>query len=257
MTEYLVIALISFITSVVAGLLGLGGAVLLIPAYLYLPQMLGAAEIDVKLITGITSVQVFASSVTGMLMHRRKGAVNMKLVFTMGIPILFASFIGAAYSVYIQPDYILGIFALLAIIGAALMMVRKERYEDANTEGIKFNAVLAAVLAIFVGFFGGIAGAPGAFILSPLMMTVLKIPTRITIGSTLGIVLISAGSASIGKFVTGQVPLDYTVAAVLASIPGVVFGSYFSHQLKAKTLRLILALLITAVGLEMWYKIIF
>jgi uncharacterized protein len=257
MFEYLIIGIIAFLTSVLSGLLGLGGAVLLIPAYLYLPQLLGAPPIDVKLITGMTSVQVFASSLSGMLMHRRKGAVNTRLVYMMGIPILLASFLGAASSVFINAAVIIAIFAFLTVLGAALMIIRKEQYADLQPEGFRLNAGLAVTIAVLVGYFGGIAGAPGAFILSPLMMTVLKIPTRITIGSTLGIVLLSSGSASVGKFITGQVPIDYTVVAIVASVPGVLFGSMFSHQLKAKTLRVILALLITMVGLEMWYQIIF
>jgi uncharacterized protein len=257
MPEYLIIGVIAFLTSVVSGLLGLGGAILLIPAYLYLPQIFGAEPLSVKGITGMTSVQVFAASLTGMLMHRRKGAVNLKLIITMGLPILLASFTGAALSAYISAAVILAVFAFLAVVGAAMMVIRKEQFEDLNAEALQFNTMLAVVIALMVGFFGGIAGAPGAFILSPLMMTVLKIPTRITIGSTLGIVILSAGSASIGKFITGQVPVDYTLIAVAASIPGVLFGSMFSHQLKAKTLRFILALLIAMVGLEMWYQIIF
>jgi uncharacterized protein len=254
MYEFLIIGSIAFLTSVLSGMLGLGGAVLLIPAYLYIPQLFGVDPIGVREITGITSVQVFASALTGMLMHRRKGMVNPKIVYTMGIPILAASFLGAAFSSVIRPDIIIGIFAFLAITGAVLMFVR---YGDSDTELVKFNPPLAAVLAVFVGFFGGIAGAPGAFVLSPLMMTVLKIPVRITIGSTLGIVLISAASASFGKMITGQVPVDLTAVAVAASLPGVIFGSIFSHQIKAKTLRIVLALLIAMVGLEMWYQIIF
>jgi uncharacterized protein len=255
MYEFLIIGLIAFITSVFSGMLGLGGAVLLIPAYLYIPQLLGLDPIGVREITGMTSVQVFASALTGMIMHRRKGAVNSKLVLTMGIPILIASFTGAAYSSVIKPEVIIGIFALLAMVGALMMFVRKGIYDE--TEEFKFNPVLAVVIALMVGFFGGIAGAPGAFILSPLMMTILKIPVRVTIGSTLGIVLLSAGSASIGKLVTGQVPLELTLLAVAVSVPGVIFGSIFSHQIKAKTLRVAIALLITMVGLEMWYQIIF
>jgi uncharacterized protein len=255
MYEYLIIGAIAFLTSVLSGMLGLGGAVLLIPAYLYIPHLVGMEPIGVKHITGMTSVQVFAAALTGMLMHRRRGAVNTKLVYTMGIPILLASFLGAAYSSVISAEIIIGVFAFLAVLGAAMMFSKKGEYEE-KTE-LKFNSYLAAALALFVGFFGGIAGAPGAFILSPLMMTVLKIPVRVTIGSTLGIVLMSAGSASIGKMVTGQVPLDLTLVAVAASVPGVVFGSIFSHQIKARTLKYVIALLITMVGLEMWYQIIF
>lgn len=254
--EFIVIPLIAFFTSLISGMLGLGGSVLLIPAYLYLPPLLGLHRMDVKSISGMTSVQVFAASVFGMLLHRKRGAVNNSLVYTMGIPITLTSFLGAALSGAFRPGVIITVFAVMTIIGALLMLIQKPAEGEMSSERLEFSRTLAVVISVLVGFFGGVAGAPGAFIISPLMMVLLKIPTRITIGSTLGIVILSAFSASLGKLITGQVPLVLTLSAVLASVPGVYIGTYVSHLLKSRTLRLILALLIGAVGLQMGYSII-
>lgn len=254
--EWIIVALIAFFTSLVSGMLGLGGAVLLIPAYLYLPNLFNVHVLDVKSISGMTTVQVFGASLMGMLLHRRKGAVNTQLVWIMGIPIAFSSFAGAMFSGSVKPDIILSIFALMAVIGAVMMLIQKSGTENIPDDKIKFSKSGAVTIAITVGFFGGMVGAPGAFILSPLMMVVLKVPTRITIGSTLGIVLLSSFSASVGKIITGQVPLMLSLIAVLASLPGVYLGSQVSHRLKIRTLRWILAILIAAVGVQMWYTIL-
>ena len=50
---------------------------------------------------------------------------------------------------------------------------------------MKFNKWLAAILALIVGIGAGIVGAAGAFLLVPIMLVVLKIPTRMTIASSL------------------------------------------------------------------------
>jgi uncharacterized membrane protein YfcA len=246
---------IALIVSFMAGMLGLGGAVLLIPAFLYLPPLFGVDGLDPKSITGMTSVQVFASSLLSMVIHRKKGAVDRDLVMTIGLPIMIASFSGAYLSGMIDADIILGIFATMAIIGVGLMMVQRAREETPGGR-VDFNRPLAVAIAIGVGLFGSMAGAPGAFILSPLMMTVLKIPTRITIGSTLGIVLMSSLAASVGKFISGQVPVEATVIAVLASLPGAYLGSRLSHRLHTRTLRVVLAVLIGGVGIQMWYQLL-
>ena len=99
-------------------------------------------------------------------------------------------------------------------------------------------------------------GAPGAFLLSPLMITVLRIPTRITIGSTLGIVLVSAFAASVGKVATGQVPFLPTLVAAVSAIPGVYLGSNLSHRLPTKLLRFALALIIAGIGVQMLYRVL-
>lgn len=253
--DLLLITLIAFAISVVSGLLGLGGAVLLIPAYLYLPPLFGFSHLDVKSISGITCVQVFATALFGVALHRRHGAVNKRLVLIMGIPITIASFLGAMASGKVPGNGILAVFAVMAIFGAILMVVKKEIDEEALVD-FSYSTTGAIGVACGVGLFGGMVGAPGAFLLSPLMISVLRIPTRITIGSTLGIVLLSAFAASVGKIASGLVPLYPTLAAIVGSLPGVVLGSMFSHRLHVKTLRWALAVFIGAVGIQMGYRLI-
>lgn len=253
--DLLLIALIALLVSSISGLLGLGGAVFLIPAYLYLPHLFGISPLDVKSISGITSVQVFATALLGTILHKRHGAVNKRLVLVMGIPIIIASFVGAMLSGSISASAILAVFASMAILGSILMVVKKED-RSVSDEDLSYSSIGAAGVAAGVGFFGGMVGAPGAFLLSPLMMSVLRIPTRITIGSTLGIVLLSALAASAGKIATGLVPLYPTIAAIVGSLPGVALGSMFSHRLHTRTLRWALAVFIGAVGIQMGYRLI-
>lgn len=248
------IAVISFFTSMLSGMLGLGGAVLLIPAYLYIPELFGLTAPDIKVISGMTSLQVFFSSIAGLLIHKKKGAANNKLILTLGVPIVVSSFAGAFVSGYLNGNIIILVFAFLAVLGAVLLITGKEA---ADENKVDFNFAGAVLIAVFTGFFGGIAGAPGAFILSPLLMTVLKVPTRITIGSTIGVVIMSSFAASAGKLATNQVDVNLTLIAIIFSIPGVIAGSLLSHRLKVKTLRTILALLVAAIGIEMWITIIF
>lgn len=256
MIEFILIAGIAFITSCIAGILGLGGAVILIPAYLYLPSLLGLVPLGMKEISGMTSLQVFASSLLGVTMHRKKGAVDARLVWTMGIPITVSAFIGALLSKEIDPDVIIAVFATMAIAGGAFVFLKRKEANTGVEQPVDFNLIAAVTIALGVGFFGGMVGAPGAFILSPLMLTILRIPTRVTIGSTLGIVLLSALAASTGKIITGQVPWLHTMVAILAALPGVYLGSNYSHQLNTKILRMALAVVIAAVGIQMWLHIV-
>ena len=99
-------------------------------------------------------------------------------------------------------------------------------------------------------------GAPGAFILAPLMITILKIPVRITIGSTLGIVLFTSFTASVGKIIAGQVDFLITLYAVLGSLAGVSIGSNLSHKIHPKLLRYSLAVIIAGIAVQMFFKVL-
>lgn len=247
--DLFIIAVIAFASSLLSGFLGLGGAVILIPAYLYTPQLFGSASLSVAHVSGMTSVQVFISSIAGTVIHRSQGVVDQRLVLTMGIPIAVTSFAGAYLSGSILPDVILYLFGAMAIVSAILLIAKKSPDHVPST--LSFSTTGAVTIASIVGLFGGIVGAAGAFLLAPLMMIVLKIPTRVTIGSTLGIVILSAAAASIGKLTTGQVPTFETIAAVAGAIPGMIAGSMMSHKAQPAFLRTALALLIAAVGIGM------
>lgn len=243
-----VVAAIAFLTSAVAGMLGIGGAVLLIPAYLLIPPLLGLDQLTIREISGMTSVQIFVGSIFAFAVHRSKGMFDPKLFYTIGIPMMVASFAGAYASGRFSEQVIYGVFGAMAVTGAVLLGFKREAEE---AHDFHLNVPLAIAIALGVGFFGGVVGAPGSFILAPLMMVVLKVPTRLTIGSTIAIVLITALSASVGKIATGQVPYLLAGVASIAAIPGAYLGSHLSHRMHAKALRYVLAVLISIVGVDM------
>jgi hypothetical protein len=145
----------------------------------------------------------------------------------------------------------------MAVTGAILMFVKTaSNLDDNNPDKVNFNKSLALTISIVVGLFGGMVGAPGAFLLAPLMIAVLKIPVRITIGSTLGIVLFTSFTASIGKIIAGQVDFLITFYAVLGSLVGVSIGSNLSHKIHPKYLRYSLAIIIAGIAIEMFIKVL-
>ena len=85
------------------------------------------------------------------------------------------------------------------------MFVPKKGLDDIPTDQVTFNKWLAAGLAFIVGIGAGIVGAAGAFILVPIMLVVLKIPTRMTIATSLAITFISSIGTTVGKVITDQI----------------------------------------------------
>ena len=98
--------------------------------------------------------------------------------------------------------------------------------------------------------------AAGAFILVPIMLVVLKIPTRMTIATSLAITFISSIGATIGKITTGQV--DYLPAAVMvvASIIASPLGAKVGQKVNTKVLQFLLAGLIVATSIKIWLDLL-
>jgi uncharacterized membrane protein YfcA len=248
--QLVTIAAIAFGTSILSGLIGIGGAVVLIPAFLMIPPLLGQPPLDMHSASGITSVQVLASSILGAVLHHRRGAFDVRVVLAIGIPLLLASFVGARLSGLVSGYVLELLFAVVALVGAVLMLIRP-RDVDEEQSRVAVHYGRAIGIAVPVGLFGGMVGMAGGFLLSPLMVTVVKIPLRITIGSTLGIVIMGAFAIAIGKALAGMVDPVPTTAAIIGALPGMWLGVRLSHRLRVGQLRSILAFVIGAIGVVM------
>jgi uncharacterized membrane protein YfcA len=240
--------------SFVSAMLGLGGAIIIVPALLYIPPMVGVGNLDMKQVAGITIIMVFVTSLIGTLTHGQQKAVSRPLVMTMGITGFMASFAGAYVSKFTQAHFLLAVFAVMAGIAAVMMWIpRAERGEGIHADQVKFNRLIAFVIALIVGFIGGMVGAPGAYIFIPSMIYILGIPTRIALGSTMGIVFVSSIAGALGKLVTFQVPYILTAAVVIGTLPGARMGGLFSHRVPVNLLRKLLAIIISYAAIRMIY----
>lgn len=239
-----------------SGLLGLGGAIFMIPLLLYVPPLLGLGQLDMKQVAAISMVQVLFASLSGLIVHQKNRFVNKSLLLYMGLFNALGNLGGSLFSQYSKSSFLLAIFASMAVIAAVVMFIpKREQGLDIQPEDLQYNKPLAGALSLAIGLFGGMVGAPGAFIFIPAMIYLLNIPTRIVIGSTLGIVLFGAVLGTIGKAMTGQIIWPYAIALVIGTIPGAQVGGRVSKKTNTKHLRYAIAVIIAVTGLRMWYQV--
>jgi uncharacterized protein len=148
------------------------------------------------------------------------------------------------------------IYGILALIAAIMMFIPKKGLDEIPLDQVTFNKWLSAIIAFIVGIGSGIVGAAGAFLLVPFMLVVLKIPTRMTIASSLAITFISSIGATVGKITTGQVELWPSLIMVIASLIASPLGAITGKKVNTKILQLILALLILVTAIKIWVDIL-
>lgn len=132
-----------------------------------------------------------------------------------------------------------------------------QKGQRADAEGeVTFHKGLAAGIAFVIGSVSGVLGAGGAFILVPVMLSILKIPVRMTIASSLAITFLSAIGASTGKVLTGQVMLVPAVVLMLASLIAAPIGAKVGQKINAVYLQWALAVMITATAVKIWLDLL-
>src|SRR5262245_54505773 len=178
----------------------------MIPLLYYVPPLLGNVRFDLHEVAGITMVQVFVASVSGVVAHRRARSVHSRLTWTGGLSMAIAAFLGALASRYLAERSLLLVFALMAT-GAAVLLFRPLPATKVVVlaDDLELDRVRAVLVAGGVGTIAGLVGAGGAFLLLPLLIYVVGVPIRVAIGSSLGIVALASVTGVLGKAITGQV----------------------------------------------------
>lgn len=247
---------IGFFGSFISGMVGIGGSIVKYPMLLYIPALLGFSAFTAHEVSGISAVQVFFATIGGVWAYRKGGYLNKQLIIYMGASILIGSFIGGYGSRFMTDDAINLVYALLASIAAIMMFVPKKGLDDIDMDEVTFNKWLAAFFALATGIGAGIVGAAGAFILVPIMLLVLKIPTRMTIATSLAITFISSIGSTVGKIATGQVLLIPAVVMIIASLIAAPMGANAGKKINTKILQTLLAVMILATAVKMWWDML-
>lgn len=243
MLLWFVLFLIGLTGSFLSGMLGMGGAIINYPMLLFIPPLIGAGFTPQE-VAGISMAQVFFTTLAGALSYRNTSLCSKQLVMAMGAPCFIGSLMGGLGSGILTGDVINLIYLLLAIAASIIMFVPSKTVDNHEEWRPSFPISLAVGLSFLVGLLSGIVGAGGAFILIPIMLTILKIPTRITIASSLAIVFLSSVGGVFGKVASGQVLWLPTIVVVVASLIGAPLGAFLSRKTPVKSLRYLLAFLI-------------
>jgi len=240
-----------------SGLLGIGGAVIMIPLLFYVPELLGVGSLGMKEVTGLSIVHVLAASISATIVHSRQRNVSRDLVVLAGSSMLAGSFLGGILSGYVPDRILLGVYAILATLAFGMLLSRPRReVAPQSGEALSFSRLLATVPLLALGLLMGLIGAGGGFMLMPYMVYVLGIPTRVAIGSALGVSLLSSLGGFAGKVAASQISLPPAIALVSGAVPGAYLGGLVSRRCAPRTLRAILAFVVLTVAVRVWYDLL-
>jgi uncharacterized protein len=102
-----------------------------------------------------------------------------------------------------------------------------------------------------IGFIGAVMGIGGGFILVPIMIYFLRVPTSTVIGTSMVLTLVTMLFATMLHAVTNHL-VDAVLALILmiGGVTGAQFGARAGQKIRGEHLRLLLGLLILAVGIR-------
>ncbi len=259
---------------VLAGLFGIGGGFILTPALIFL-------GVPPAVAVGTGAAQVAASSVSGALGHWRKSNVDVKLGAVLIAGGLWGSFVGVKLQQVLkaagQLDSFIAVVyvVMLGTIGSMMLIeslktwrgiragkaVGKRRAgqhsfierlpfkQRFRTSKIYVSVVPPLMIGAFVGLLTAIMGVGGGFMLIPALIYLLRLQTRLAMGtSAFQIIFVTAVTTILQA--TNNFTVDLMLAAPLMAggVTGAQVGVRLGEKLRADQLRLLLAVLVLSVA---------
>ena len=114
--------------------------------------------------------------------------------------------------------------------------------------------VQAGLIGAAAGLASGYVGLGGGFIMVPLMLSITKLPMKLTSGTSLIAVLILATPATITQCVLGNVDYVVGIATACGTIPGAVLGARLVRMIPERTLRFIFAIFLVVAAILLVVK---
>lgn len=183
-----------------AGLLGIGGGMLMVPFLTAMLLAQGATEaMAVKMAIASSMACIVATSSSSLRAHHRRGAVRWELVRSMAPGIVAGALLsGAALFSSLKGQWLAGVFAVF--VGySALQMWRGKQPPPGR--GIPVAPGLAAVGAL-IGLLSGLVGAGGGFLAVPFLVW-CNVPVHQAVATSAAVGLPVALASTLGYLIGG------------------------------------------------------
>ena len=247
---------------VMAGLLGVGGGIILVPAFYYMFSALGYGSEHLMQVCLATSLAtIIVTSLRSVAAHHQKGAVDWQILRGWAPGIVIGAIIGVLIAANLRSTTLQGIFGVLGIIVGAYLGLGRETWRlGAEMPQGPVRAALSPILgflSVLMGIGGGSFGVP--------LMSLYATPIHRAVATAAGFGVIIAVPSVIGFLLLPLQPTSppYTIGAVNLPAFGLViimtlitapYGVKLAHSMDPKPLKRIFATFLTLVALNMLRK---
>ena len=267
---------LGFVVGLLSGMFGIGGGFLTTPLLIFygIPPTVAVAS---------ATTQITGASVSGAMVHMRRGGVDLKMAAVLIVGGLFGSFFGAAVFRALQSTGQIDIvidFLYVLILGWIGLIMLKDSLVSLGYVGAKQSTeqpprhnrwvaslplrwrfyssglYISPMAPLALGFLAGtltvLLGIGGGFILVPAMIYLLGMPARVVVGTSLIMVLtVSAWTTMVHALTTRAVDIVLAGLLLVGGVIGAQYGATLTTRVKPDYMRLGLAIIILLVALRM------
>ena len=257
------LATLGLATGFLAGLLGIGGGMLIGPFMTIILSALGVpADLAVKMAIATSMATIMFTSVSSVRAHHKRGAVRWDIVKGLAPGIVLGGMLASAgVFALLKGSYLAIFFAVFVGFSATQMFLDKKPKPSRQMPGTAGQVGAGGV----IGFLSGLVGAGGGFISVPFMVahniaiinavaTSAALGFPIALANTAGYVISGASVPNLPAHSLGYVWLPALAVIASCSVLTAPLGAKVAHRLPVAKLKKVFALILYGLAGYMLWK---
>jgi uncharacterized membrane protein YfcA len=249
----------------IAGLLGVGGGIIVVPALFFILGALGVGEaVRMHIAVGTSLATIIVTSLISARSHASRGAVDMALLRQWAPGIVIGVSAGSVLALLMDGRTLTGLFAAIALVMAVQMAFGNPNW---RIGGQPPGGLTAQGIAAIIGAISALMGIGGGA-LSILALSLYGYPihravgTAAAIGSLIGVpgtisfILGGWGDPALPPFSLGYVNLLATLLILPTSMLFAPLGAKAAHALPVRALKLAFAAFLAATSIRMFVSVL-
>lgn len=244
-----------------AGLLGVGGGIVLVPGFLFIFHMAGLdSESLIHVCVGTSLAAIIPNGMMSAYGHWKKRAVDPVLVRRIGIGIVAGVVLGAIIADRLSGSVLEFIFSCAISVLALIMIINPEKYRLASAVPAQ---PVPGIVGAGIGMISTMIGIGGGTLSVPFMSlcgvpvhraigTSAALGLAISIPAAIGFMLIGWGEAGRPPFSIGYINVPAWAVVLPVSLAFVRAGVHVAHNVSVRRMRRIFALFMLVVAVKMW-----
>lgn len=253
------------VAGILAGALGVGGGIVIVPALSTLFLFLNVPEaVLMQLAVGTSLATIMATSISSMRAHYKRGSLDVGLLKSWVPGVAVGVVLGAAIARYVHGDVLAGVFAVVALAAAGHLMFTPEGAKLAD--GLPKNPARAGIGGV-IGLVSSLMGIGGGTMSVPVM-TLCGIPVRTAVGTSSGIGLVIAvfgtagfiwagwGQPGLPAFSLGFVNVLGFIVIVPMTVLTAPLGARLVHALSPVLVKRFFAVFLTVTAVKFGWQLL-
>jgi hypothetical protein len=225
----------------VLAIVGAGGAILAVPGLIAVMGLSATAA------TTSSLVIVGAAAIAGVIPRIKKQQVNIKLGIIFSSLGVAGTFLGTRLVAEVSETITVSIFAALMFAAAFSMWRGQVSNSDVLT---KPHWILVVIVASVIGLITGFLGIGGGFLIVPALVLILKIPTKIAVGTSLVAIATNTVIALAFRYeFWSMIPAGSIAAFTLAAVLASLLLAPIATKLPNKTIQKIFSVVVALIAI--------